>query len=170
MAKHAKKTKKRSAGRSRRRNGSSKIDFTGIALAVGGAIVAAKLQTALTKDPTKTTLVNLAPYAGLGAGIAAMMFVKNPTMQALAFGMTVQGGIQVLKKLSPGLVGNFAMIPVISATSNRYRNLPEPVLNGVNKSMGFPLPNTSVYKDSMSVINGLNSASPSGSGASSPYN
>lgn len=169
MAKHAKKASRKSGRKTSRRRGSSKIDFTSIALAVGGAIVAAKLQTAMAKDPTKTTLVNLSPYAGMAAGIGAMMFVKNPTIQALAFGMTVQGGISVLKKLSPGLVGNFAMIPVISATSNRYRNLPEPVMNGVNK-VGYPLPNTSVYKDSMSVINGVNSANPSGSGAASPYN
>ena len=166
MAKHAKRSKRRTGvSRRRRRVGAMPaIDFQGIALATAGTIIAAKLQTFLARDPTKTTMVNLSPFAGLVLGIGLPMFVKNPTVKALAVGMTAFGGYSVLKKLAPGIVGNFAMTPIISSTSNQFRNLPKVSVNG----LGFPLPRTSVYKDSMSVVNGVGSHNPMGSGAANP--
>jgi len=115
----------------------------------------------LAKDPTKETMVKIAPFAGLAAGLLLPMFIKNPTVKALAVGMTAYGGLSVLKKLAPGLVGNIPMIPMISGTSNQFRkSLPPVSVNGI----GFPLPNTSVYKDSMSVISGMNYGAADGSG------
>src|SRR5687768_15206935 len=141
MAKHAKKksTKRRF---SRRRIGAvGKVDIQAAALGIGGAVVASKLQQFLSKDPTKTTMVNLAPYAGLGAGVALAMLVKNPMIRAASAGMIIMGGVQILKKLSPGLIGNFAMVPVINATSNKYRNQLQPVqLNGIGNGGGMTLP------------------------------
>ena len=85
-------------------------------------------------------------------------------VKAVSIGMTAFGGYAVLKKLAPGVVGQFPMVPVISATSNQFRKLPQPSVNGI----GFPLPNTSVYKDSMSVVNGIGTHNPMGSGAANP--
>lgn len=132
-----------------------------MALAIGGAILGSKLQQFLAKDPTKTTMVNMAPFAALAAGITLPMFVKNPIVKALAVGLTTIGGVAALKKLAPGLIGNFAMIPVVSATTNRYRNIPKnsPALNGV----GYPLPRNSMYENALSVISGM----PNGSGEAS---
>lgn len=160
MAKHAKRrSSRRKTHRRRRVSGIGPIDMQGIALAIGGAILANKVQNFLSKDPTKSTLVNLAPFAGLALGIGLPMFVKNPMVKALAVGLTTMGGFSVLKKLAPGIVGNFAMVPTISGgTTNKFRNLPKPSVNGV----GFPLPKTSTYKDALSVISGLGNADGSG--------
>jgi len=163
MAKHAKRSKRRSTGRRRRRVGAvGKADMQAIALAIGGAVLGSKLQAMLAKDPTKTTMVNLSPYAALAAGIVLPMFVKNPIVKALAVGLTTVGGLSALKKLAPGIVGNLAMIPIVSATTNRYRNLPKnsPALNGV----GYTLPRTSMYDGALSVISGL----PGGDGSANP--
>lgn len=164
MAKHAKKRKKVTHRRRRRVSGIGGLDIQAIALAIGGAIAANKLSGFLAKDPTKTTMVNLSPYAGIVAGIGLAMFVKNPIVKALSAGMVTMGGFNALKKLAPGLVGNFAFVPTINSTSNRYRQLPRPSVNGV----GFPLPRTSVYKDSMSVVNGIGNHNPNGSGGANP--
>jgi len=166
MAKR-RKSKRRSSGRRRRVGAIPKMDLQALGLGIAGAIVASKLQTMLAKDPTKETMVKIAPFIGLAAGLALPMFIKNPMLKTAAAGMAIFGGVAALKKLAPGLIGNFAMIPIISSTSNKYRQLPQqnPVLNGV----GFPLPNTSVYKDSMSVINGFPGGNSSGSGASAAY-
>lgn len=162
MAKHRKKTKKRNYNRRRRVGAIKDFDVQSTALKIGGAILASKAQQMLSRDPTKATMVAVAPYIGLGLGIALPMFVKNRVIKDLAEGMAVQGGVSVLKKLAPGIVGNFAMIPVVSGgTTNRFRNIPKPSINGV----GYALPKTSVYKDSMSVVSGIGCADGSGSGA-----
>jgi hypothetical protein len=167
MAKHAKRrSSKRRSSRRRRIGAVGKLDIQATALGVAGAIIGSKLQAMLSKDPTKTTLVSLSPYAALGAGIALAMLVKNPMAKSLAVGLTIMGGVSALKKLAPGIVGNFAMVPVINNTVNRYRDRLSPVqLNGT------PLPRTSVYSNSMNVVNGMPSgANPNGSGAGSAFN
>lgn len=171
MAKHAKKRRK-SSHRRRRVGAVSKFDIQATALGVGGAILGSKLQQFLSKDPTKTTMVNIAPFAPLAAAVILPMFVKNPFIKALAVGAAIYGGVSVVKKFAPGLVGNFAFIPIVSGTLNQYRNLPKPVMNGI----GFPLPKTSVYQNAMSVVSGFENGkgagnyNPEGSGASSPWN
>ena len=165
MAKHAKK--RRTKSHRRRRVGAvTKFDIQATALGVAGAIIANKLQAFLSKDPTKTTMVNIAPYAPLAAAIVVPMFVKNPFVKALAVGAAIAGGLAVAKKLAPGIVGNFAFIPIVSGTTNTLRNLPKPVMNGV----GYPLPKTSVYSNAMSVVSGMGNANPNGDGAASPWN
>lgn len=165
MAKHAKRSTSRLAGgRRRRRVGAMpKINIQSVALQIGGAVVASKLQQMLAKDPTKTMLVNISPFVGLAGGLLLPMVAKQPAIRDLANGMLIQGGISTLKKLAPGLIGNFAMIPIVSGTTNVLRNHPQPVLNGV----GYPLPKSSVYRDSMSVVSGIGSMN--GSGAASAY-
>lgn len=166
MAKHVKRRKK-SSHRRRRVGAVTKFDIQATALGVAGAIAASKLQAMLSKDPTKTTLVNIAPFAPLAAAIVVPMFIKNPFVKALAVGAAIFGGVSVVKKIAPGLVGNFAFIPIVSGTLNRYRNLPQPVMNGV---AGATLPKTSVYKNSMDVVSGIGNMNPDGSGAASPWN
>lgn len=173
MAKYAKRAKRRRSSRRRRSVGAvSKVDIQAIALGTLGAIAVSKLQQFLSKDPTKTTLVNIAPFAPLAVSIVVPMFVKNPMVKAAAVGGAIYGGLAVVKKFMPGLVGNFAFIPIVSGTLNKYRNIPTPVMNGVH---GTPLPNTSVYRNSMDVVSGVGagggmSYNPEGSGAASPWN
>lgn len=159
MAKRtSRKTKKRSIRR-RRVSGVSGIDGQAIALAIGGAFIAHKLQAFLAKDPSKTMLVNISPFAGLALGIGLPMVVKNPMVRALSAGMVPVGGLAVLKKFLPGAVGALDLIPIINGTSNKFRTLPQPSVNGI----GFPLTQSSVYKDSMSVISGVGGTDGSGS-------
>jgi len=161
MAKHAKKTKKKVSGRRRRVGAMPKLNLQSTALKIGGAIVASKLQTMLAKDATKTTLVAVSPYVGLIGGIALPMITKNAAVKDLSDGMLIMGGVSVLKKLAPGLMGNIYSVPVISGgTTNQFRNLPKASVNGI----GYPLPKTSVYKDTMSVVSGIGNMD--GSGAS----
>lgn len=154
MAKHAKKTKRKSSGRRRRVGAMPKLNIQSVALQIGGAVVASKLQQMLAKDPTKTTMVSISPFVGLAGGIVLPMITKNAAVKDLSNGMLIMGGISVLKKLAPGLIGNIPTVPVISGSTNRYRNLPKPSVNGVGATA---LPNTSVYKDSMAVISGVGS-------------
>lgn len=162
MAKHAKKTKRKSSGRRRRVGAMPKLNLQTTALQIGGAIVASKLQQMLAKDPTKTTMVSIAPFVGLAGGIVLPMITKSAAVKDLSTGMLIMGGISVIKKLAPGLVGNIATPPIISGGSmNRYRKLPSPSVNGI----GYPLPQTSVFKDSMSVVSGIGSVDGSGNGA-----
>jgi hypothetical protein len=160
------KSRKRKSSRRRRIGAVTKFDIQATALGVAGAIAASKLQAFLSKDPTKTTMVNIAPFAPLAAAIIVPMFVKNPFVKALAVGAAIQGGVSVLKKLAPGIVGNFAFIPIVSGTTNEFRNIPKPALNVV----GYPLPKTSVYSEAMSVVSGIGNANSDGSGAASPWN
>lgn len=166
MAKHARKAKKKTTTRRRRRvSGVGNIDMQSLLIAGAGAFATAKLKSFLSKDPTKTTMVNLAPYAGLAIGIGLPFIVKNPMVKPFALGMGAAGFVEALRKIAPGVVGSLDMMPVISATSNRYRQLPKLSVNGV----GYPLPNTSIYKDSMSVVNGVpRSSNPTGSGSANP--
>jgi len=140
----AKRRKKRSHTRRRRISGVGKIDVQGLLLAVGGAVLASNVQKMLAKDATKTTLVTIAPFSGLALGLGLPLIVKNPMVTALAGGAAIWGGVQVVKKLAPALVGNIpGMVPIISATSNKYRNLPKPSVNGV---AGTTLPMQSAFK------------------------
>lgn len=168
-----KSAKKTTTGRRRRRrvSGVGNVEIQTLLLAGAGAFAAHKLNTMLTKDPTKTTLVNIAPYAGLALGIGLPMLVKNPMVKPLALGIGATGLLQALKKIAPGIVGNIDTIPVITGTLNRYRGQLKPSVNGV----GYSLPDSSVYRDSMSVVNGIgsnvptrSSQMPNGSGAANP--
>lgn len=168
-----KSAKKTTTGRRRRRrvSGVGNVEVQTLLLAGAGAFVAHKLNAMLTKDPTKTTLVNIAPYASLAVGIGLPLVVKNPMVKTMAIGIGATGLLQALKKIAPGIVGNIDTIPVIAGSLNRYRGALKPSVNGV----GYTLPNSSVYNDSMSVVNGIGShvpqrsnPMPNGSGAANP--
>jgi len=169
MAKNKSK-KKTTTGRRRRRrvSGVGNVEPQTLLLAGAGAFVANKLKTYLTKDPTKTTMVNLAPYAALGASVALSMFVKNPMVKPIALGMGAAGLIDVLKKLMPSAVGNLDTVPIINGSTNKYRGLPTTVNGLKNGGVGYTLPNSSVYRDSMSVVNGVGNYNPNGSGSAYP--
>lgn len=161
MAKHAKKTKRKSSGRRRRVGAMPKLNLQSTALKIGGAIAASKLQQMLAKDPTKTTMVAISPFVGVAGGLILPMISKSAALKDVADGMLIMGGISVIKKLAPGFIGNIVSPPIISGgTTNRFRNLPKPSMSGI----GYPLPSTSVYKDSMSVVSGIGSFDGSGSG------
>jgi len=170
MAKHAKKSKAKKTTRRRRRiSGVGAVQIQPLLLAGAGALLAGKIKEMLTKDPTKTTMVNLAPYAALALGIGLPMATKNAMVAQLSLGLGAAGLLETLKKIAPGIVGNLDTIPLISGSSNRYREVPKLSVNGV----GYNLPDTSVYKDSMSVVSGISQQGaaalmPNGSGSANP--
>lgn len=167
MAKHAKKTKRKSSGRRRRVGAMPKLNIQSVALQIGGAVVASKLQQMLAKDPTKTTMVAVSPYVGLAGGIILPMITKNAAVKDLSNGMLIMGGVSVLKKLAPGLIGNIPSVPIISGSMNRYRSIPKPSVNGIGSTN---LPNSSIFRDSMSVISGIgNAGSGDGSATAMSY-
>ena len=162
MAKTKKKTKSTGTRRRRRVSGVSGVDVQGLLVAGAGAIAVSMIKKQLTKDPAKTTMVNIAPFVGLGLAVALPMLSKSPMVKQLAIGMGAMGVVNALQKLAPNMVGSLDMVPVIAATTNKYRKLPQPSVNG----LGYPLPNSSVYKDSMSVVSGLGCMdNPNGSGS-----
>lgn len=152
MAKRSKSRKKPATRRRRRRvSGMGGMDIQGLLLAGAGAVVVSNVKKMMTKDPTKTGMVNAAPYVGLGLAVALPMLIKNPMVRQASVGMGAIGIYFALQKLAPNVVGQLDVVPVINSTSNRFRKMPQVSVNGV----GYPLPNTSVYKDSMSVVNGV---------------
>lgn len=165
MARRRKRTSRKTSTRKRRVSGvGGSLDIQGLLLAGAGAFAANKINAMLSKDPTKTTMVNLAPYAALAGGIGLQLLVKNPMVKPLAVGMAAAGFVQALKQIAPGMVGELPLVPVIAGTSNRYRKQLKvnPALNGV----GYNLPYTSAYKDSMSVVNGVGGYTPGGASGS----
>lgn len=149
----AKKNKKRkSTGRRRRVSGIDSMPLQAIGLGILGAIGASKLSTELKKKTG--TAAEIAPYAGLGAGLALLMFVKNPMVKQLALGMAISGGIETTKKLAPNLIGSPYNLPVIAGPQRRR------VSGGVmtpNAVGGYSPARSSVYGDNLSVISGVKS-------------
>lgn len=95
MARKKRRTAKRKIGRSRRVSGISDIDFTSIALIVGGAVVGRILYTKLTAS-TNATMVKFAPYIGFAAGIVLPMVSKSPMLKSLGMGLVASGGVNML--------------------------------------------------------------------------
>lgn len=92
------KRKKKSFHRSRRRSrvaGIGKLDITQMALVVGGAVAANVLANKLSTS-TNSTLAKVAPFLGLGAGIALPMFIKSPSVASISLGLVAGGGISAL--------------------------------------------------------------------------
>ena len=78
-----------------RMSGISDIDFTSIALIVGGAVAGRILFTKLSAS-TNATMVKLAPYAGVIAGIALPMLSKSAMIKPIASGLVASGGVNML--------------------------------------------------------------------------
>lgn len=113
-----KKRRSRPARRktSRRRgrvSGIKDVDFTSIGLVVAGAVAGRILYNKLSTS-TNATMVKLAPYAGLLAGIVLPMVTKEAMMKALSMGLVASGGVNMLVglKVITGIentVGNHMM-------------------------------------------------------------
>lgn len=91
-----KATHKRTHRRSSRRvSGIKDVDFTQIALLIGGAVVGRIISTKLAAS-TNTTMQKLAPYVSVGAGIVIPMVVTNPMLKVISLGMVAGGGVTLL--------------------------------------------------------------------------
>lgn len=156
----AKKKKKSTTRRRRRVSGvSSKIDFQALGLAVAGGALAVKLSAMMAKS-SNTMIQKAAPFAALGAGIVLPMFVKEPLIKQLSLGLVAGGGVEALRKFN--VLSGFRDMPVISGRPTR-------LLNHRVAGVGYPLPNTSVHRSQMSVVNGIANYNPTGSGSASHY-
>ena len=90
-----KKTVKRHSVKRRRSRAVGKIDFTGIALTIGGAVAANIITNQLAKS-NNSLMQKVAPFAGLGAGIVLPMFVKGDAVKQLSVGLIAGGGVAAL--------------------------------------------------------------------------
>ena len=124
------KKAKRITRRRRRVSGIKDVDMMGIALAVGGAVLANVAKTQLAKS-TNTTAQKAAPYVGLIAGIVLPMVVKNPMVKQVSIGLAAAGGVEALKaaKVISGLD-----MDTITGSLNKYRSMPyRKAVNGVGQ-------------------------------------
>lgn len=66
-----------------------------MALVVGGAVAANVIANKLSTS-TNSTLAKVAPFIGLGAGIALPMFMKSPSVASISLGLIAGGGVSAL--------------------------------------------------------------------------
>jgi hypothetical protein len=156
MAKRKKKTTRR---RRRSVSGIKDIDLQGIALAVGGAVLARVATNQLAKS-TNTTAQKAAPYVGLIAGIVLPMVVKNPMVRQVSLGLAAGGGVEALKaaKVISGLD-----MDTIHGSLNKYRSMPyRKAVNGVGQTSKSNF--TGSRMSQMHTISGAANGSGSGGG------
>jgi hypothetical protein len=128
MARKKKYTKSTRHRRRRLSGIGQSLDFTGMALAVGGAIVANGLKGMLTKS-TNATANKAAPYAGVIAGVLVQLLVKNPMAKAASIGMIAASGLDAAK--ASGIISGLDM-NTIHGSLNQYRQLPyRKAMNGI---------------------------------------
>lgn len=144
--KKKKKTHRRTTYR-RRVSGIKDVDFTVVALTIGGAVLGRVLSNKLAAS-TNTTLVKLAPYSAVALGIILPMVTKAPMLKALSMGLVAGGGVTML-----GQTG----LKVISGMEST-----------VNGAMGYPYNAIPPYKKVAGIYNQegkfVNKANFSGSG------
>lgn len=159
MAKRRKKTSTRTRRRRRVSGIGDKMDLQALGLAIAGGALAVKL-TSMLGNSSNTMLQKVAPFAGLGAGIILPMFAKDAMVKQLSVGLVTGGGIEALKRFD--VISGFRDMPVISGR-------PQRLLNHRVNGVGYPLPNTSVYRSQMSVVNGVAGYNPTGAGAANHF-
>lgn len=148
----AKRRKKSTTGKRRKVSGVKDLDLQSTGLAILGAVGAFKLAAMIKKDAKPDSMrEKAAPYAGLIAGIAIAMFVKNPIAKSLSVGLAAGGGVTALNALAPDMkiLSGPYQLPVISGR----RRLNGGVMNPNAVGNGFTPARNSV-NDTLSVISG----------------
>lgn len=144
MAKRRKHSTKR-----RRVSGIDKGGMKSLGLAVLFAIAGRKISSMLGKS-SNTMLASAAPYAELGLGIILPMFIKNNMVKQGSVGLVVDGAIQAIAKLAPGIISGPYRLPVVSG--GVYS--PNMVAGRLN---GYSPNRSSVMKDALKVVSGIGS-------------
>ncbi len=156
----AKRKAKKTTRRRRRVSGfGQNLDLQGIALAIGGAVLANVAKTQLAKS-TNTTAQKAAPYVGLIAGIVLPMLVKQPMVRQVSIGLAAAGGVEALKaaKVISGLD-----MDTIHGSLNKYRSMPyRKAVNGVGQTSKSNF--TGSRMSQMHTISGTANGSGSGAG------
>ncbi len=168
--KRRKATKRKTYHRRRRVSGIKDVDFTVIALTIGGA-VAGRILTNKLAASTNATMIKLAPYSAVLLGVVLPMVTKNAMLKSISLGLVAGGGVTLL-----GPTG----LKVISGMENTIAGLGYPynVIQPYKKVAGLTdaagnyvsKPNFSGSgKSQMNVISGI-SGNCNGSGAASALN
>lgn len=152
MAKRRKKTTQRKAYRRRRVSGVKDVDFTVIALTIGGAVAGRVLSNKLAAS-TNTTMQKLAPYSAVAIGIIIPMVTKSPMLKALSVGMVAGGGVTLL-----GPTGLKVISGIEATVGYPYAVLPpyQKRIAGMENGQYVSKPNFSGSgKSQMNVISGV---------------
>lgn len=163
MAKHRRKkqtTHRKKSYRSRRVSGVKDIDFTVVALTIGGAVAGRIVANKLAAS-TNTTMQKLAPYSAVAIGILIPMISKSAMLKALGVGMVAGGGVTLL-----GPTGLKVISGIEATVGYPYNVLPyQRKIAGMVDNQYVSKPNFSGSgKNQVNVISGIN-ANPAGSGA-----
>lgn len=129
--------KKQKHFRRRRRSsvsGIQKIDITQLALIAGGAAAASILNKKLSQSEN-STVVKLAPFAGIAGGVAMNMFIKSPTMKAIGLGMVGGGSVTALGQDGLKIIGFMNNSIARIAYPGGYKNMSLPAVAGVNQGI-----------------------------------
>lgn len=162
MAKRRKKTTHRKTYRRRRVSGIKDVDFTVIALTIGGAVAGRILSTKLAAS-TNTTMQKLAPYSAVALGIILPMVTKAPMIKALSLGMVAGGGVVLLGPT--GLKVISGMENSISRVGYPYNVLPYKKVAGIENGEYVSKSNFSGSgKNQTNVISGIQNPSGHGGG------
>jgi hypothetical protein len=169
MAKRRKKHTVRRVSRRRRVSGIKDIDFTVVALTIGGAVAGRILANKLATS-TNATMVKLAPYSAVALGIILPMVTKNAMLKSLSIGLIAGGGVTLLGPT--GLKVISGMANTISRVGYPYNALPYKKVAGIETSNGDWVSKPNFSGSGMkqaSVISGIPiegmTGNPAGSGA-----
>lgn len=116
-------TKKMVAPRKKRRKVSGigeelpKMLELGVAAAAGGFVGRVVLKMGMLA-PSGTSTTDYRPYAGVAAGIAGMLFIKNPTAKAAALGLTAVSAMGLVPDADIPQIGS-AAFPRLTVGNSR---------------------------------------------------
>ena len=142
----------------RRVSGVKDLDFTVIALLVGGAVVSRVISNKLSAS-TNATMVKFAPYVGVIGGIVIPMVSKSPMLKAISYGLIAGGatsalgpsGLKVISGIENTVAGMMGYPPNVIQPYRRVAGLNLPGGGYVTKA-NF----SGSGKSQMNVIGGMN--------------
>ena len=153
-----KKVTKRKTSRRRRVSGLPGIDFTGIALAVGGAVAARVISNKLAAS-TNSMMQKAAPYSGLILGIVLPMVIKSPMVKSLSIGLAAGGGVSALGPTGLKMISGFENAIAYPGDMS-YKMLPYRKVAGIGNNQGLQKGTHSNFsgsrKSQINTIAGIN--------------
>ena len=158
MAKRHKRktaTRRHHTVRRRRVSGIKDVDFTMIALTIGGAVLGRILSNKLAASTTSPTMVKLAPYSGVILGIILPMVVKNPMIKDLSLGLVAAGGVTLLGPTGLKVISGLEN-PIVGRIGYPYNQIPYGKVAGIVDGKYVSKPNFSGSgQPQASVISGI---------------
>lgn len=159
MARKRKSTHKRKTTHHRRHriSGVANLDFTAIALVIGGAVAARILFNKLAAS-TNTTMQKLAPYSGVALGIVLPMVTKNPMLKQISTGMIAGGGVTLLGPTGLKVISGFENTVSGHRVGYPYAVLPYAKVAGIQQGENYVTKSnfSGSGKNQLNVISGIN--------------